>query len=162
MKILVLSDSHGNCDKMRQAIEKEKPDHVFHLGDHSDDAQILRREYPTLPIVSVRGNCDWADRITQESAQGVYDGVSIWAVHGHLFGVKSGLLRLYLAAKEKAARVVLFGHTHCPYCEERDGIWLMNPGSCAYGTVTNYGLIEISDGHSRCYLSSINERSKAL
>lgn len=162
MKILVLSDSHGNCDNMRRAIELEQPDHVFHLGDHSDDVRILRREYPMLPIASVRGNCDWTDKTTPDSVQAVLDGVSIWAVHGHLYGVKGGLLRFSYAAKEKAVRVALFGHTHCPYCEEHDGIWFLNPGSCAYGIVVNYGIIETSCGEVRCLSRSFNERSEDL
>ena len=162
MKILVLSDSHGNCDKMKQAVEAEAPDIVFHLGDHSSDAQALMGEYPTLPIISVRGNCDRTERNAPESVETVYDGISILAVHGHLYDVKRSLLRLYFAAKEKAVRVVLFGHTHYPYCEEEDGIWLMNPGSCGRGLVTSYGLIDITSGIVKCYLRSTDERSMIL
>ena len=33
MKVLVLSDSHGNIFNMIQAVEREAPRMVFHLGD---------------------------------------------------------------------------------------------------------------------------------
>ena len=38
MKIIVFSDSHRELDGMRQVITREKPDYVFHLGDHDTDA----------------------------------------------------------------------------------------------------------------------------
>lgn len=33
MRILVLSDSHGNVDNMARAVELTAPDRVLHLGD---------------------------------------------------------------------------------------------------------------------------------
>lgn len=33
MNILVLSDSHGNISNMEEAVEREKPDMILHLGD---------------------------------------------------------------------------------------------------------------------------------
>ena len=33
MKILVVSDSHGNVDNMRRCVEMVNPRHVLHLGD---------------------------------------------------------------------------------------------------------------------------------
>ena len=32
MNILVLSDSHGNISNMEEAVEREKPDMILHLG----------------------------------------------------------------------------------------------------------------------------------
>ena len=43
MKVLVFSDSHGYNMSMAYAIEREKPDAVIHLGDHTDDADDIRR-----------------------------------------------------------------------------------------------------------------------
>ena len=39
LKILVLSDSHGCLGNMYDAVEREMPDRVFHLGDHLSDAE---------------------------------------------------------------------------------------------------------------------------
>ena len=33
MKILVVSDTHGKSENLRDAIEIEKPDIIYHLGD---------------------------------------------------------------------------------------------------------------------------------
>ena len=37
--------------------------------------------------------------------------------------------RARLRARFPGARVVCFGHTHLPVCEDRDGLLLLNPGS---------------------------------
>ena len=57
-------------------------------------------------------------------------GVSIFVTHGHRYGVKSGLDTLASAAAAKGAQVACFGHTHKPFCEYRDGVLLINPGTC--------------------------------
>ena len=41
--ILVLSDSHGNVDNMRRAVEQFQPHHILHLGDCRRDAGQHRR-----------------------------------------------------------------------------------------------------------------------
>ena len=41
MKILIFSDSHGYNVSMACAVEREAPDMVLHLGDHTDDAHEL-------------------------------------------------------------------------------------------------------------------------
>ena len=136
---------------MANAVACEKPDYVIHLGDHADDAERLRRQFPMLPMVGVKGNCDYSDFDTPEQRLVEYGGVRVLMAHGHRFGVKSGLLRYYLYAVENQVDVALFGHTHCVYCEKKDSIWLMNPGSCGYGR-SSYGVIEIQEGQINCSL----------
>lgn len=161
MKILVLSDSHGCTEYMEQAVRWEKPDCVIHLGDHAADAEQLQRLHPMMPMIRVRGNCDFSDFDEHESREAVYDGVRILAVHGHRYGVKSGLLRLFMAAKEKTVHVALFGHTHCAYCEKKDGIWLMNPGACGGFGRRSYGIVEIAGGSAQCRTVNWEERKQS-
>ena len=59
MRILVLSDSHGNVDNMARAVELTAPDRVLHLGDCQRDLTALRARFPALPMEGVPGNCDW-------------------------------------------------------------------------------------------------------
>ena len=157
MKIVVLSDSHRCIQYMLDAIEKERPNCVIHLGDHSDDTDELRRCYPMLPILSVKGNCDF-DPNCKELAIAEYGGIRIMAAHGHKYGVKSGLLRFVYAAKENQVHVALFGHTHSAYCEHYDGIWILNPGSCGYCSCPSYGLIEIHKQNVNCKICRIHDR----
>lgn len=150
MKILVLSDSHGTMQYMCDAVEKEHPDYVIHLGDHARDASELSSFYPRLPIASVCGNCDrGADEPVTQVA--VYDGVKIFFCHGHTYGVKSGVLRAVYAAREQGADILLFGHTHIPVCDASGecGVLLLNPGACSqrnYYGKPSYGIIELGQG----------------
>lgn len=149
MKIIVFSDSHRELEGMRQVLKREKPDYVFHLGDHDTDAQQLSRENGLLPIAMVRGNCDgWSD--TPKTLTLSLGGLRFFLCHGHTYGVKSGYLRVIYAAREEQADVLLFGHTHEPYYErvETGGgktLHVMNPGSCGYGW-PSYGRILLDPG----------------
>ena len=157
MKILVFSDSHHTMKYMREAIEQEKPDHVIHLGDHCADAEQLRREYPMLPLLSVKGNCDY-DPTERELAVVELNGFRFIVAHGHRYGVKHGLLSFELAAREAAADVALFGHTHYSFCDHYNGLWILNPGCCGSCSKTSYGIIEILNGNLSCRLVYLNER----
>ena len=147
MKILVLSDSHREEAPMLAAVRQERPDALVHLGDHANDARALAEEYPLLPLVTVKGNCDFATDAP--------DGTVIFAVHGHRYHVKNGLLSLRYAALEQGAHIVLFGHTHCPYCEYRDGLWLLNPGACG-GVRPTCGVITMENHKISCQTKEVS------
>ena len=150
MKILVLSDSHGVIESMARAVIHHAPDAVIHLGDCVPDAKALQARFPALTIYRVKGNNDWRDK-TPERLELTMQGVHILAVHGHQYGVYSGLFRLSLAARETGADVALYGHTHIPACEQTEtGLWLLNPGACGSFAPT-CGVIEIANGHCTCY-----------
>lgn len=142
MKLLVFSDSHGETGPMLRAAREKRPDALAHLGDHTRDALALRRAFPELPLWSVRGNCDWDDRRTPESAQFELGGVSVFACHGHRYGVKTGLDALLNAGYFSGAKLVLFGHTHDALCERIGELLLLNPGSAR----RTYAEVEIEAG----------------
>ena len=50
MKILVLSDSHGNVDNMVQAVQQESPHMILHLGDCWRDGERLHEFFPDIPF----------------------------------------------------------------------------------------------------------------
>ncbi len=147
MKILVLSDSHAALSFMRLAIEKVKPDQVVHLGDHFDDGAAMAQENPHLRFHQVPGNCDRYRCDPNQVPILCYDigGVRFYMTHGHLHGVKSGPGHLLAEARKSGAQAVLFGHTHRAECFCRDGLWVLNPGSCgSYGG--SVGVIEVEQG----------------
>lgn len=138
MKLIVFSDSHRELDHMRDVIAREKPDYVFHLGDHDADAEDIRYEYQSLPVAMVRGNCDgWSD--TPESLSLVLSGVRFFLCHGHRYGVKHSISTAVYAALEENADVLLYGHTHVANQDEISGIKVLNPGSCGYCSRPSYG-----------------------
>lgn len=155
MKILVLSDSHHDLTYMRRAIALERPNLVFHLGDHIRDAEDLSMEFQTIPIHRVTGNCDYAP-YGRETIVEEQEGVRFFLTHGHRYGVKSSLLPLSLAAREACAQVAVFGHTHHPLCEEYAQITLLNPGSCG-GYRPTYGVITVNNGKADCRLKTFDE-----
>lgn len=149
MRLLVFSDSHSGLSFMRRCMEALRPDGMIHLGDHYDDAEVIRDAFPMVWVWMVPGNCDrWrAPSFAPEILTDVIGGVPFYLTHGHRHSVKSTLLSLLRDARAAKARVVLFGHTHQAYLnrEEEDGLLVMNPGSCGYygGSA---GLIEINNG----------------
>ena len=128
MKILVLSDSHGNVDNMARCVEMVQPRHILHLGDCIRDARQLQQQFPHIPMDMVPGNCDWG---TEEPEERLLElrGVRILMMHGHTRHVKFGHLAVCYAAREMGAQILLFGHTHQPLVDFDGELWVMNPGS---------------------------------
>jgi len=146
LKILVFSDSHRSCSGMYQAIDFHKPDQIIHLGDLMDDAEELTYVYPRIPICMVPGNCDgWTTAPLIKNI--TLEGRRFLLSHGHMWGVKSGYGAAIAAARGAGVHVLLFGHTHKPYCEQlEDGLWVMNPGASR----SSYGLITIENETISC------------
>lgn len=136
MKILVIGDTHGKLNKVRDIWPKLKDiDLIAHTGDHYSDAAILEEQLHT-PVVSVRGNCDGSgpERQIIDSEYG-----RILLTHGHRDNVKYDLNMLKYRAMEAECRAVLFGHTHQSLVTESDGIWFVNPGSLTLPRDTKSG-----------------------
>ena len=148
MKILVLSDSHSALSFMHYCVRRVEPDVIIHLGDHYDDGEALREEFPDIRLYQVPGNCD-RYRCPPDACEVMLvpvDGVRLFATHGHRHKVKMTIHTLLADARADRADAVLYGHTHVPNCyQEPDGLWVLNPGSCGYfgGTA---GLIETRQG----------------
>lgn len=152
MKLLVFSDSHGVISTMEQAILLEQPDHILHLGDCVRDARKIEARFD-IPLTLVPGNCD-GPAASPEILMPVFAGKRIYMTHGHLYGVKMTYTRAVYAALEAEADFLLFGHTHHPECFQKQGLWILNPGSCGYGK--SYGVIRLSDDKISCCLKHIN------
>ena len=156
MKIIVFSDSHRELGNMRQVITREQPDTVIHLGDHDYDAELIGREFPRLPVIRVRGNCDgWSDTPLELTV--VLGGVRFFLCHGHTYGVKGGPLRAVYAAEEHKASILCFGHTHEALLDESDPVLtVLNPGAVGYSWRPSYGCIELSPGRQHIEIKSVN------
>ena len=123
---LVISDTHGK-KKIISDVLKDNPgiDYIFHLGDYDSDMDGVKTH---AKAISVRGNCDFVSENCNTEQVNIL-GQKIILTHGHKFGVKYDFSRLLYYAMEKEAKAILFGHTHLPYMENKEGIWLINPGS---------------------------------
>ncbi len=132
MKILVLSDTHGNLSGMQKALEKfgKNAEIIVHCGDGTrGEAKWLADNVNHAEVVCVRGNCDFTAELENIRYFDVY-GKHIMVTHGHNFGVKFGLENLSDKAEEEGVDIVFFGHTHICADENLGGVRLINPGSC--------------------------------
>ena len=99
MRIIVFSDSHGGARCIAEALMMHpEAQAVIHLGDHLGDAEDLSFAYQDPDFYYVPGNCDYAPTVPQMLTL-EFDGVRIFATHGHLFGVKRELTALANAAR---------------------------------------------------------------
>ncbi|MCX8129389.1 MAG: metallophosphoesterase [Clostridia bacterium] len=149
MKILVLSDTHGDTDKAEEAIRTESDvDLIIHLGDYFRDAQKLSGIFPQIPIEYIYGNSDFM--IGDVAAEKVleYKGKRILITHGHRYSVKWDYDKLHRKAEEMKVDMILFGHTHIADTVKKGKYILVNPGSISDPRDDNsqsYAIINISE-----------------
>ena len=122
MKILVLSDSHGQFSAMEDAVLRERPDYIFHLGDHQRDARKLGKRFPDYPVISVPGNCDLPLPTETLTVRQELGGVSMLLTHGHAYGVKGGLLRMELTFSPEDGETV--AERAAPLCLQRGAVFM--------------------------------------
>lgn len=148
MKILILSDSHGDTAALRQAITRENPDRVFHLGDMYRDAQRIVSAFPNLPLDAVLGNCDaYSGAEGPEELVTTAGGVKFFLTHGHKYHVKMSTSFLFREGLNAGADVICFGHTHRAVCKMHNGVWMVNPGTAGgVGGPATYAVAEAENG----------------
>lgn len=140
MKVLVVSDSHGNNRVLDQVIEKHSDvDAIIHCGDIECDEFV----YPNL--LTVRGNNDyWGDfPETRVLRLGNY---RVLVMHSHQTYFRHRLEYLSNAAIQEHCDLVFYGHTHVASDEVVNGIRCINPGSLRYnrdGRPISYAIIEL-------------------
>lgn len=147
MRLLIISDSHGNSFAVDKIIrENPECEHIFFLGDKTPDIEDAVYEYTSKKFHIVKGNCDGFCSYPDYDIIRL-NGIDILYCHGYTFGVKFGTSRLYEAALNANCKIALYGHTHIAKSEYIDGIYLVNPGSCSRpreGGPT-YAVIEIRE-----------------
>ena len=100
MRILVLSDTHGDARSLMRALQQQpNVEMIIHCGDGRAEVEDLQKVVKDIPIVPVRGNCDWCSALppTQviEAA-----GKRIFITHAHLYQAKFSIYNLVCAARE--------------------------------------------------------------
>ena len=121
MRIGIISDTHG---LLRPAAIKQLAgaDHIIHAGDIGAPEVIegLRRIAPTTVV---KGNID-----TGEWAKD-YSDAELVVLGGRAFYVLHNLNELKLDPAASGCDVVVFGHSHRPKIETKNGVLYVNPGS---------------------------------
>ena len=122
MKILILSDSHGDVDIMCGVVEKEKPDMIIHLGDSIKDAEKLTNIYSHIQIIKNLGNVDSQKEDEEWIKYVEICGKRFMMTHGHIFNevaeeVTNAEARrnMLKSMYQNNADILLHGHAHEPY-----------------------------------------------
>jgi len=130
MKVILISDSHGNKNSIDKIFNNLQFDYLFFLGDGLGDLGT----YINLDnVFAVSGNCDFFSRVENEKFFELA-GYKIFITHGNKYGVKSTLNHLQERGEELNANIVVFGHTHKKYFEKIGDIYYINPGKFSKNT----------------------------
>ena len=138
----VISDTHGLLRPEAVAALKGS-DYIIHAGDVGD-AAILRELSALAPITAVRGNVDrdqWARDLPATNLLQVGE-TTLYLLHD------LGQLDLDPRAANFAA--VIYGHSHRPSREMRDGVLFFNPGAAGprrFNLPVTVGRLLISGSH---------------
>jgi uncharacterized protein len=141
MFIGMISDTHGLL-RPEAVAALRGADRIIHAGDIGDPA-ILDRLSELAPVTAVRGNVDreaWAKNIPETNVLEV-DGVSIYVLHT--------LENLDLKPGAAGFAAVIYGHSHVPKQEMKDGVLYFNPGSAGprrFNLPVTMGRLNVQDG----------------
>lgn len=159
MKIGVISDTHGVIhpgvfDHLASA------DIILHAGDIGTQ-EILTDLESIAPVKAVAGNTDGfpITQLCKRHELLELAGKKIFLVHRviergrHIPWVAEEILKV-------EPDIVVFGHTHEPYAEVRDGILYFNPGSASRarnGKSLGVGIINIKNGSMKHDIICLNQ-----
>ena len=124
MKIVVVSDIHRNIETL--SIVKNlhpRADLFLDAGDSQLD------EIDLLPFLTVKGNCDFFIKNNFRIIQ--LNGLKIFITHGNKYLLTDEVLSQI--AKNNDCNMIIFGHTHVPYSNKVNGVYILNPGSISRG-----------------------------
>ncbi|MBH0165737.1 metallophosphoesterase family protein [Fictibacillus sp. 7GRE50] len=134
-KILIISDTHmpkkGTAfpEPILDILSKHI-DYIFHAGDWT--AKSVYEELKTFaPVYAVRGNVDqdsWSSTLPDKVLVDI-ENVKVAMVHGHLGKGRSTPERAYRECQRDGADLIIFGHSHIPFHDEKGDSILFNPGS---------------------------------
>lgn len=161
MKLMFASDIHGSLPATERVLSRfvqSGAQWLIVLGDVLNHgprnalpegyapAQVAEKlnQYADK-IIAVRGNCDSeVDQmllhfpITAPWQQILLEKRRLFLTHGHLFGPDN-------LPPLSTGDVLVYGHTHIPVAEQREGVMHFNPGSVSIpkgGNVPSYGMLE--------------------
>ena len=160
MRIGVLSDTHLRQGQTLPAIvwrNLQGVDLILHAGDVVASG-VLEELAAIAPVRAVQGNCDSWELIALPQRDIITcAGLRIGLIHGSGGQRETTVERAWRAFERESVNAIVFGHTHGPFREWRNGVLLFNPGSPTNKrreSRHSLGLLEINHGEIRaehCY-----------
>lgn len=148
MKILIVSDTHRKDTNLEKVLAAEKPiDRLIHLGDSEGTEQKIQK-MADCPMDIVCGNNDYFGDLPKEIDR-MLGGYRALLTHGHYYYVSLDTKMLSREAHARGYDIAMYGHTHRPRLEEKNGLILLNPGSLSYprqeGRKPSYIIMELNE-----------------
>lgn len=146
IKILVISDIHGNWQALEEIIKNNDHDYSILAGDFTCSDSIINRNI----TYAVRGNNDW-DSSLKDYLDFEINGIKFHLEHGHLLGSYFQLDNydfMHKVLKKSNADILIHGHTHIPKIFTYDEGIVINPGSPSQprgGHKPSYAIIKIDN-----------------
>ncbi|WP_105617026.1 metallophosphoesterase family protein [Vallitalea okinawensis] len=133
MIIGVIGDTHLKYDdtKLDNLLHQlEDVDHIIHVGDFND-RRIYERIRSVKPLSAVCGNNDdsFLKSILKDSQITTLENMKIGITHGHMGKGKTTPERALSIFEHQKVDIIVFGHSHQPMIQTRQGILMLNPGS---------------------------------
>ncbi len=148
MRIAVLSDTHipVTADDLPKAVYDgiKGVDLILHAGDLVE-LEVVDRLSAIAPVKAVCGNMDNASACSKLPKKEIIKvgSVTIGLIHG--WGASVDLPER-LSKEFSGVDAIIFGHSHNPLNEKRNGILFFNPGSPTdkvFAPYNSYGMLEI-------------------
>lgn len=160
MKILIVSDTHKRSENLYKVIDMEKPlDMVIHCGDIEESDDYLRGVVH-CPVCIVSGNNDFFYNYDKELLVPI-EKFKGFIAHGHNYYISLGKEILANEARARGADFAFFGHTHRPYNNIVNGVYMVNPGSLSYprqeGRVPSYAIMHVENGSFKCEIKYLEQ-----
>ena len=151
MKILIVSDTHRRNGNLQEVIEQTAPfDMLIHLGDGEGSEELITswclEQNQNCEVHMVLGNNDFFSCLDREKEISI-GPYRAFLTHGHFYSVSVGPERLEEEARSRGVDIAMFGHTHKPFLEDRNGMTVLNPGSLSFprqeGRRPSYMIMEV-------------------
>jgi uncharacterized protein len=121
LSIGVISDTHGLL-RPEAVAALRGVDYILHAGDVGD-AAILAALREIAPLTAIRGNVDVSGVCGQLPA------TEVVVLGGCLFYLVHALQDIDINPRAAGIAAVIYGHSHRPDVDQRDGVLYLNPGS---------------------------------
>lgn len=121
LQLGVISDTHG---LLRQEVYPifAGVDYILHAGDIGSVSVVTQLE-KIAPTLAILGNTDSPIRFTD-----IYDTAILRTNHVSIYMIHN-IGNLDLDPGKAGFQAVIFGHSHVPSVENRNGVLFVNPGS---------------------------------
>lgn len=151
MRVCVISDTHISDryesipDQLMAEIKAS--DLVIHAGDFTS-LEFYQELKKLKPLKAVLGNMDCSELQSELKGKEVFQiqNIKIGVVHGQ--GKSDNILEYVRNVFSEKPDIIIFGHSHQPYQEQKGKTLFFNPGSATdkiFAPYNTYGILDITD-----------------